>query len=1630
MSDRSDLPRDRLLDYPGTLRLLSHAALADVIPRIATDYVDEALAETIQRAWLFSGGAEPFVALPRFRDVWRHCKLPDALISALDDWLISQRAERTYDVPAEWASLAPRDLYDILREILHAWSEADGTIVFVRLNNDPDILPATLLPFILHDRSKDTEPLATSQNGSADDINLDESVKTASEHARRKGWIKGREQKRIALHTLPGRTDVPIVGASGGLPILISLRFRHAGLRVPVLRIGASGVLTDVGGLSSVAEIEQYHAKQALFTAVGVPTVILPEPMPGGWPCGKDLSPKLDALVADLQSQYGQPLPAQLEGRLIDFKSYLDPKRYLFTGRKWLLEKIELWSHDGGEHALLIVGDPGSGKTSIAAELLHRNPEKIIAHHCCEADEKETLQPGRFVQSIAAMLASKLPEYRKQLDNPAIADALGGKRCEEDPSSAFSEGILNPLYNVASPHGGLCYILIDALDEAVGYDLGSTNIVELLAGRLERMPTWLRVIATTRSDSDVLRRLSGCRSERIEADDPHNTADLAAYIQRRLETPQLAGKLAESGMSGQSVISLLEKRSTGNFLYAVHALNGVQFDNIRFDQLVELPPGLDGIYLRFIERIFQRARPSDPHLPYDRARSLIEVMVAAREPMTVAELSLASELDAEVDLPHLLRKLSQFISRRQRDGSESTFAFYHKSLADWLTTDHEFRVSKTKGQQRLANLCIAEEGDLTELSYYVRQNGIAHLAAVKDWNRVAAWLSNLHFIEGRAKEGEIFDLQDDYNFVLQRLPEALEENLREQRRRTENERWTREIIEYSAKWSARRKDLADGKRVSTDEPVLPKAPRVVERWSHERISAEVNRINETPTRLDSVRGFSAFVANNDVYLARFCGTDGFIVQQAFNSSPSGVVHEAGTRLLSTISSSVLIRSWRSSDNHTEISACVRMLNGFGPVQITADGNRAVSTEFTYEKDLVLWDLVSGHCIRRWKGHGLAALSMDMTPDGRVAICARSDNTVCVFDLESCKPPVVLEGHTGDVNSISITPDGRRAVSTSSDNTLRVWNLEQSVCERVFDQWEFYSVSDIHITTCGRRAYIGGSLQALQAWDLEEGGFVLTLVGQNAPIKGLAITPDERRAATVDVFGGLLIWDLKDRRRLHEVWSDDDSLNAVELTPGGESVISAGPGRTLILGSAKTGEALGVMEGHSGEVLWVSMTIDGRRAISASWDSTLRVWDLEKGGRSSKARDLEQLQAPIVFDAMGKRGVSGEVDGTLRIWDLEKRVCATRLRAHSEAVRNICLAADARIAVSIGKDNFIRAWDLETKRKLNELDAKFVAAWPCLSVSPDGQFAFLADIVLYKWHIPTGKVSVLEGQQFAYSLNITADGRFAISAHQDETLRVWDIAKERCEHEFKTSSRIRSMNTTPDGRCAVFISSDKPTILTVLDLESGQTMWTLPGAIEAVVTPDGRRVVVVGDDECLQVYDVKTGSPYGAPWQTSGGIGVIRFSPSGRFVVYSTLDVWTLRRWDLEEGGAEVVVGMPSLVKSVFIGDRSSIWVACCNSDLVFLSPQNFPTDGPLITTASRLIYSPDAAPGPAFIHPPCCAAKCQIPRAMASKIDAFGFEPPPSAFSDATLLFSCPNCGSPLRINPFVLDVLTESSPA
>ncbi|MCH2245477.1 MAG: hypothetical protein MK111_12675 [Crocosphaera sp.] len=69
---------------------------------------------------------------------------------------------------------------------------------------------------------------------------------------------------------------------------------------------------------------------------------------------------------------------------------------------------------------------------------------------------------------------------------------------------------------------------------------------------------------------------------------------------------------------------------------------------------------------------------------------------------------------------------------------------------------------------------------------------------------------------------------------------------------------------------------------------------------------------------------------------------------------------------------------------------------------------------------------------------------------------------------------------------------------------------------------------------------------------------------------------------------------------------------MSVTPDGLKAVSASDDKTLKLWDLATGQELLTLTGHNDWVTAVSVTPDGLKAVSASYDNTLKLWDLATG----------------------------------------------------------------------------------------------------------------------------------------------------------------------------------------------------------------------------------------------------------------------------------------------------------------------------------------------------------------------------------------------------------------------------------
>jgi len=368
----------------------------------------------------------------------------------------------------------------------------------------------------------------------------------------------------------------------------------------------------------------------------------------------------------------------------------------------------------------------------------------------------------------------------------------------------------------------------------------------------------------------------------------------------------------------------------------------------------------------------------------------------------------------------------------------------------------------------------------------------------------------------------------------------------------------------------------------------------------------------------------------------------------------------------------------------------------------------------------------------------------------------------------------------------------------------------------------------------------------------------------------------------------------------------NSIYGVALSVDGRRAVSASSDQTLKVWDVEKGREIRALQGHTDSVLGVALSVDGRRAVSASSDRTLKVWDLETGRELRTLQGHRDRVTGVALSGDGRRAVSASEDQTLKVWDVEMGRELHTLRGHAGVVLGVALSVDGRRAVSASWDATLKVWDVETGRELRTLEGH-IGAVRGVALIGDGRRAVSAsqDKTLKVWDVEMGhELRTLQGHtDSVLGVALSGDGRRAVSASSDRTLKVWDVETGRELRNLQGHMNlVTGVALSWDGRRAVSASEDQT--LKVWNVEIGRELRTLDGHTDSVrgvaLSWDERRAISASQDKTLKVWDVETGRELHTLRGYTGVVYGVALSGDGRRAVSASEDA-TLKVWDTDTG---------------------------------------------------------------------------------------------------------------------------------
>ncbi|CAE6344033.1 unnamed protein product [Rhizoctonia solani] len=1214
-----------------------------------------------------------------------------------------------------------------------------------------------------------------------------------------------------------------------------------------------------------------------------------------------------------------------------------------------------------------VYGQAGIGKSTISTSVCKGMFDRgaHVVSFFCKRDDSELRDPLRLINSIAHGLACRYPPYGK-----LVAKAIETNKDLYAPyldlETRYRWLLKNPLCELNNtPSPTPCVVIIDALDECgteksrVEREKSREQLLKYLV-ELSSLVTWLRVIVTSRPDSDIRDFFDKFVAQPLERIDLHKypaVNDIRAFIEKTL------GKIPSEDGWPVDGIDRLCKKAGDLFIWGATACAFITGADDSLEQLQLVLDGnssasgfdgLDSLYMAVI----RNALANDAADSLSNMKRCIGavVTISTRQPVPIEALS---KLMGQHIKPKILGKIiSRLGAVLYSDAHlKGAIRVMHPSFADFVVDkgrSGDFWANPVQRNIEISAGCVhAMKNELRfnicELeTSHLPNNEIPDLDSKIDANisgqlaySCIYWIDHLlgsedKFTEVAGLAAVVVQAEQplllywlEVLSVLQKVHIAIY-GLRELGRQLQlNQRASSQSV-----WDAFRFVFAFSDPIIISAPhiyisalaLAPKQSKVSSRFLGQFLNtARVveGEVETWPNWLRSLHHPSTIrslcVSQDGQWLLTSCKDD---------SSPVRIFDMRTGELLRTL----------KHDYSSHVSRFV---------VISPDGSLIASASETGQ--VLFWNANTGIVTYKYQIEIPAYESFNpkawsFSPDGSTLRML-----VTTSDYYSLEPPAVWEiGRGKETKTPLQNPTGEKvdvtAAAPSPDGTRVAVGYSYGYDDLLIFQWSYPLVA--HAT----RFNIGSSPKIIVF--SPEGNLVAT-AGDEVQIWNVK---------TGKIVGGPL------------VGLGFYGINAIAFSSDGAQIVAGTWDCTVRTWETRTCNITGnIFLGHSLSVKTVGFSPDGLYILSGSSDNTVLIWDVSTGRSIDDDDDdndndnndsfAEQLTGSIAATQFVQHEVSDcDVDHSEEPRNLEHSV---QLAGHSDPVTKVMFSLDGNhiISVSNSHKGMMQNWDAQTGCPIGNplivdspitrvglspdgtrtivtghscmVDIRDTKTYELLmqhngasfALSPDGTHLVTGDsnldddtkTGLFLRDFNTGcivrKLDVDGVKAFPFFIAFASDGSQMLSCHRiwsddgstySSRVIVWDVKNYSIVGDWSLDSNFDPQALSLDGSClASYCTNDLSIVLN--DSHTGKRIThPLVGHTSQVYSiafsPDGIQMASGAREKDIRLWDAKRAIALINPLAGhTNDVHSVSFSPDGTKLVSGSEDE-SICVWDVSANG--------------------------------------------------------------------------------------------------------------------------------
>jgi WD40 repeat protein len=561
----------------------------------------------------------------------------------------------------------------------------------------------------------------------------------------------------------------------------------------------------------------------------------------------------------------------------------------------------------------------------------------------------------------------------------------------------------------------------------------------------------------------------------------------------------------------------------------------------------------------------------------------------------------------------------------------------------------------------------------------------------------------------------------------------------------------------------------------------------------------------------------------------------------------------------------------------------------------------------------------------FKGHTEAIYSTAFNKDGSLAVTGSFDKSVRLWDPATGKQVREFSGpngHQGLVLSVAFNPTGDQVASGGSDNTAKVWDVPQSTPVRELTQSA--AVTAVAVSPDGKTVAGASRDGSIKLWPAD-GKPVVTLAGHPGGANGVAFSPNGQVLATCGADGTLRLWNPADGKPVGVIGAHGSAVTGVAVSPNNNQVYTIGED-----GLWKSWQfpvpVSRPLPAHADAINVLALSADGNSALTGGADKAVKLSGVANGQLIREFSGATAAVTSVAHWPNGTAVAAGTADGKVFLWTADGKPAGT-LTAHAGPVTGIAVNANGNGFVTVGADGLLRSWVYPTNASKTVAHPDRVLG---VTLSPDAKRVVTAgaDKIVRTWAFPAG----MPERQFTghtgvvHAAAITPDNATILSVGADEKVRLWNAANGTPIVALDGhKGAIHTLAIAPNGQFAVTGGLDGSvkvwSPLTAAAKATGTAAHIGP-VRQVLVTPDSARIMSVGDDKHLRIWDAKTAKEQKSIPVGDGAIVGLSMTSDGSKVATMSADK-TAKVWTVADGKAVASIPLPGPGQAIAISPNAS-----------------------------------------------------------------------------------------------------------